>query len=321
MHKNIKIIKNWAAILALRSRQKMTLSAMFISCVILVSFSHDVWGQEEQAFSVDSLVTNVIQSVFENQPDYISNEETDSTKRSSFNAYPYVFYTPETKFAGGAGGIFIFYTSKKQQELKPSKLGFGGYYSSNKQYNISISPNLYFRSNKIYFELPTSYGFFVNKFWGIGGDAPQNDDAAYSQQTFSTSFEIQIPPLLFSADRTGLILSFENVEIVDKMENELLENDSLPGANGARTYGLGTDLVWDSRDNIFFPNSGLYQYFKIMFYPGLSDYIYTSLELDAKGFWSFKPDHVFAVNFYIQSMLGDIPFYNRPSVGGPNRMR
>ena len=66
--------------------------------------------------------------------------------RSSINAYPYVFYTPETKFAAGAGGIFIFYTAKDSVVL-PSKLGFGGYYSTNKQYKISMNPVFYFFEN------------------------------------------------------------------------------------------------------------------------------------------------------------------------------
>lgn len=297
--------------------------------VILLTAGATVVAQDEGS-AIDSLSTNVLQSVYNEEPDHISNEESDSTKRFTLNAYPYVFYTPETKLAGGAGGILIFYTKKSRlfhekenmEKLNPSKIGFGGYYSTNNQYKISIDPKFYFFHNKIYFELPTSYGFFVNKYWGIGDDTPDREDnAAYSQQSFTTAFSIQIPPLLFMADRTGLILAYENIEIVDKMENELLLNDSLPGANSARQYGLGTDLVWDTRDNIFFPNSGSYQYFKLMFYPGMSDFVYTSLELDAKGFWSFAPDHVIALNMYVQSMLGDIPFYNLPSVGGPKRLR
>ena len=287
-----------------------------------------VLGQKESS-DIDTISTNVLQSVFIEDPDHIANEKSDSTKRFTLNAYPYVFYTPETQFAGGAGGILIFYTKKSRlfrevenmEKLKPSKIGFGGYYSTNKQYKITIDPKFYFYHNKIFFELPTSYGFFVNKYWGIGDETMERDSSRYSQQTFTTQFNIQIPPLLFMADRTGLILAYEDIEIVDKMGNELLENDSLPGADGARQFGIGTDLVWDTRDNIFFPNSGLYQYFKLMFYPGISDYVYTSLELDAKGFWSFKPDHVIAVNVYVQSMLGEIPFYNLPSVGGPKRLR
>ena len=40
------------------------------------------------------------------------SKRDSSERRSSFNAYPYAYYTPETSLAFGAGGIFIFYTSK-----------------------------------------------------------------------------------------------------------------------------------------------------------------------------------------------------------------
>jgi hypothetical protein len=70
-------------------------------------------------------------------------EKTSSTKRTSFNVWPYAFYTPEQSLAFGAGGIFIFYTAD-DPILKPSKLGFGGYYTINNQYRVSVNPVLYF---------------------------------------------------------------------------------------------------------------------------------------------------------------------------------
>ncbi len=306
---------------------KYQLYLIILFCAILlhklqISYAQDN-ETEDASFDnfLDSLSGNVLESIYMDEIESVSNDENDSIKKkSTFNAYPYVFYTPESKFAVGAGGIFIFYTGSGK-DLNPSKIGFGGYYSTNKQYKISISPNLYFLDNKLYFELPTSYGFFVNKYWGIGDNTEKYENASYSAKTFSTTFTVQVPPEFFYADRTGLIIDYDNTEIVDKMDNELLMNDSLPGSNGGQLIGFGSDLVWDSRDNIFFPNSGGYQYFKIIFYPGISDYTYAMLELDVKGFRSFKPDHVFAFNLYVQSTIGETPFYKLPALGGMKRMR
>jgi outer membrane protein assembly factor BamA len=126
---------------------------------------------------------------------------------------------------------------------------------------------------------------------------------------------------LFSADRTGLILDLDFTEMTDKRGNELLQNDSLPGSNGGNLIGLGTDLVWDSRDNLFFPNSGGYQYFKVVVYPGMSDYTFSLIELDVRAYRAIAPDHVFAFNFYVESALGETPFYRMPALGGQKRMR
>lgn len=286
--------------------------------ILLVVLLYASCVQAQNKFSTDSLSNNTIENVYVDEPSTVKN---DSINGSSFNAYPYVFYTPESQFAVGAGGIYIFYTGK-EPTLKPSKIGFGGYYSTNKQYNISVNPALYFSENKLYMELPTSYGFFINKYWGTGDSTEDYENAAYSLNTFKSTLTVQVPPKVFSADRTGLILDYNYTEIVDKKNNELLEDDTLPGYNGGSLFGIGTDLVWDSRDNIFFPNNGSYQYFKIVVYPGgLSDYTFAKLQLDVKAFKAISEDHVFAFQFYIESAMGDTPFYMLPSLGGSERMR
>jgi outer membrane protein assembly factor BamA len=277
-----------------------------------------VFAQDENF--TDSLSQNVLENIFEDEPKTVSNDTTKNTKRSSFNAYPYAFYSPESKLAFGAGGIYIFYGGQ-EKDLKPSKIGFGGYYSTNKQYNISINPNLYFFENKLYIEFPTSYGYFIAKYWGIGDDVPVYDSASYAVTTFKTTLKVQVPPEFFSAHRTGLILDLDFTEMTDKRGNELLQNDSLPGSNGGNLIGLGTDLVWDSRDNLFFPNSGGYQYFKVVVYPGMSDYTFSLIELDVRAYRAIAPDHVFAFNFYVESALGETPFYRLPALGGQKRMR
>ena len=286
-----------------------------VTLLFLVVNIANIHAQEKNI--TDSLSNNVIENIYKEEPKTVKN---DSTKRTSFNGYPYVFYTPESKLAFGAGGIFIFYGGK-EPDLRPSKIGFGGYYSTNKQYKLSINPNFYFFENKLYIEMPTSFGYFINKYWGIGDDVPDYADASYAIQTFTTTLTVQIPPRIFSADRTGVIFDYDYTQIVDQMNNELIQNDTLPGFDGGSLIGLGTDLVWDTRDNIFFPNNGGYQYFKIVFYPGISDFTFAKLELDVRGYRAISPDHVFAFNFYVESAMGETPFYKLPALGGAKRMR
>ena len=288
--------------------------AQFLLVVILLLTGAGTFAQDE--YDIDTLSTNVIESVYKDDPATVNK-----TKRTSFNAYPFVFYTPESKLAFGGGGVFIFYTGDGE-ELKPSKIGFGGNYTTNNQYKLSISPNIYMANNDLYMELPTAFGYSVNKYWGIGDETPAYDSAAYTMRFLTSTFKIQVPPRMFAADRTGIIIDFDYTEIVDNLNNELLQNDStIIAPEGGVLFGLGTDLVWDSRDNIFFPNSGGYQYFKVVFYPGMSDYVFTVMELDVRGYRAISPDHVFAAQFYVQSVLGDTPFYKMPLLGGQNRMR
>ena len=275
--------------------------------VMLLSYN---FSNAQVVQAIDSLSNEVLTSIHKDKI-----ENSDSTKSSTFKIYPYAFYTPESKLSVGAGGIYTFYTGDGDK-LKPSKIGFGGYYTTNKQYSISINNVYYFANNNIYFHLPISYGRFVKKYWGVGKDAPDYENASYTMQTLAATLTFQLPPAWFLADRSGLIVDYDYTEIVDKQGNVLLENDTLAGANGGQLIGIGADLVWDTRDNIFFPNSGGYQYFKSVFYPGVSDNVFAFFELDVRHYRAFSKDHVFAANFFLQAATGDTPFYKLPAIGG-----
>lgn len=252
----------------------------------------------------------------------LNAQDADSTKSRglSLNAYPYAYYTPETEFAFGAGGILIFYTGD-DKDLLPSKVTLGGYYSTNGQYNISLKPVFYFNQNKVYLELPMNYGHFVDKFWGVGNNTPETGNESYTLDQFAISLKFQIPPVMFFADRTGIILDYNYTEIDDKQSNALLINDAVTGSDGGQIIGIGTDLLWDTRDNIFFPNTGTYQYFKFIVYPEFSDFVFYEVEMDVKYFAAFSPDHILAANIYLDAKGGEIPFYKLPALGGSSRMR
>jgi outer membrane protein assembly factor BamA len=254
--------------------------------------------------------------------DEASTSENDTTNQRglSFNGYPYAYYTPETQLAFGAGGIFIFYTAA-DSILLPSKIGFGGFYSTNNQYKVSINPAIYFIRNNLYLQLPVSFGHFVDKFWGIGNDTPETGKENYTLDLFSASFVIQAPPILFAADRSGINFIYENAEIVDKMENVLLSGDEVPGSNGGKLFGIGYDLTWETRNNIFFPTSGGYQYIRLVVYPDFSNFVFYTLELDTRHYGSFSPNHVLAGQFYIAATAGETPFYKLPALGGQQKMR
>ncbi len=284
-------------------------SAVILRALILaiaVTFCINTLEAQIETVLLDSLVMNL--------------EDSLGNRKLTINGYPYAFSSPETNLAFGAGGIIIFYT-EKDIKILPSKIGFGGYYSINGQYKISLNPAFYFLENKLFVKVPMSYGKFIDKFWGFGNDTGETGNESYTRQGLSVTFVLQSPPVLFSADRSGLIIDFDDTEITDKMDNSFLLDDEVVGSNGGQSIGFGYDLTWDSRDNIFFPNSGGYQYFKIVVYPELGDFFYAQLELDVKHFESFSPDHVLGFNFYLSSVMGDAPFYKYPALGGAKRMR
>lgn len=278
-----------------------------ITCLFTLTQAVEAQNIESR---IDSISNKALRAKY-----YNKLKTTDTIRKSSFNTYPFVSYTPETDVAFGAGGIFIYYTGKDKM-LKPSKIGFGGFYSVNNQYRISMINDIYLNKNKLHITLPMNYGYYINKYWGVGDDTEEYANAGYAATTFATTLTVQIPTSWFSADRAGMILDYNYTDIIDKKGNELIDDPLIFGSEGGQMIGIGGDLVWDSRENLFTPKSGSYQYFKAVIYPSASDFNFAFFEFEVKHFKSFKNGAVFASNFFLQSATGDTPFYKLPSLGG-----
>ena len=228
----------------------------------------------------------------------VRQQDSVVDKNVTFNGYPYVFYTPETQLAFGGGGIFLFYT-KRNENLRPSKIGVGAHYTTNKQYKFSISSSVYFNDNKLVIQTPVSFGYTLDKFWGIGNTTAELGTEEYFREDLNIELEVQVPPLLFFADRTGFILSYHNTNIVDSQENSFLLNEEVLGFDGGDLFGAGINLIWDRRDNLFYPTKGHYQYIKFLVYPEPSDFVYTSFELDVRYLRRLLKAQVLATNLYL----------------------
>ena len=278
---------------------------------IFIIFFSLIWINLSQA----QIGENLIDSLLVKQNDSIK------IKKVTFNGYPYAFYTPETQAAFGGGGIFLFYTKNKSDELRPSKIGFGAHYTTNKQYKFSLNSSIYFNSNKLVIKMPLSFGYTLDKFWGVGNSTLDTGTEAYFREDFNIQLEVQVPPLLFFADRSGFILEYKNTAIVNVQDNQFLVNEAINGFKGGERYGIGIDLVWDRRDNLFYPTSGHYQYIKFIVYPEPSDYIFTSFELDVRYYKKLLKNQVLATNLYLKSVSSNAPFYELPALGGQQRMR
>ncbi|MDN3723546.1 hypothetical protein QRD02_04070 [Aequorivita sp. SDUM287046] len=251
----------------------------------------------------------------------VRSKDSVKVKKFTFNGYPYAFYSPETQAAVGAGGIILFYTKNDSKNLRPSKIGFGAFYTSNKQYKFSVNPSIYFNSNNLVVQMPVSFSFSQDKFWGIGNETIETGTEDFLREDFNIQLEVQIPPFLFFSDRFGFVLDYKHTTIVDVEENQFLIDETVIGYEGGDIFGAGIDLVWDRRDNLFYPTSGHYQFIKLLVYTEPSDYTYTTFEIDVRYYKKIFKNQVLATNFYFKNVSGDVPFYELPALGGHQRMR
>ena len=110
--------------------------------------------------------------------------DTSKARKVEYAYYPMGFYTPETQFAFGAGGM-IYSRLGFEKDLQPSKIQLSAYYTTNHQYSFSAMPTLYFGgSAKVISESKFIYNKEISKFYGIGNQTSEIENPEYEMGLF-----------------------------------------------------------------------------------------------------------------------------------------
>lgn len=242
-------------------------------------------------------------------------------KRVQIVGLPVVFYTPETSFGGG-GGLQLFFNNRKSTyNERVSNIFTTAIYTANKQFTLSIKPELYLYNGKMFLEGEFIYKIFPNSFWGIGGNTPETGLERYNMKTYSLRVALlnRIPPSL----NFGFEYQYENHEMLDVKEGGLLDTALISGAEGAITSGLSFVLNFDDRDNVYSPVSGTYLIFKGGFSSRTfgASHAFNRYLIDLRRYFTLGGKHTMAVQAYLQSAKGDVPFQSMSWLGGSDRNR
>lgn len=250
--------------------------------------------------------------------------ELFKSRKTNIKVFPYVYYTPETSLAFGVGGIITFYTSQYRL-LRPSKISLSGYYTINKQFKFSISPQMYFYQNMFLLLTDLNYGHYVDRYYGVGNDTPDIENASYNSNAWGFYLNMQLPPLLkeYSHTKIGIIFDLYHYKITDIKENPYLTNQTIEGDKGKISSGFGFIWVWDNRNSIFYPTSGgLHQIKAIFYFKQIgSDFVFNHYELDLRQYLKIRERKVLAFQLFGQFVKINAPFYELAKLGGQRIMR
>jgi outer membrane protein assembly factor BamA len=251
-------------------------------------------------------------------------KKVTTARGSHITAYPYVYYTPETELAFGAGGIITFYTDSAAA-LRPSKIAASGYYSTKKQYKISLLPQIYLARNKVLLGADLSYGYYVDKFWGTGPGVDDISNEDYAARAFGAELVAQFPPFLslLGTSRVGVKYDLLDYNVVEDRGNPFIAGDSVVGSDGGLSSGLGLVWVWDRRDHVFFPEHGIYYQAEAVWNASVfgSDFDYGRYEVDLRNYFRLGQEQVLAAQLFGSFASGEAPFYDLPMMGGGSIMR
>jgi outer membrane protein assembly factor BamA len=162
------------------------------------------------------------------------------------------------------------------------------------------------------------YNFF---FFGIG-----NNQAADFRERYAVDF----PRLRINALRrirpglyAGIRWWYEDHTLSKFEPDKQLSSGLVPGSVGGRVTGPGLVMNLDTRNNVFFPSSGVLLEAAVQTFGKAvgSDYNYTRYLIDAATYKRISKTSILAINAIADINVGEPPFFLMAGMGGPKRMR
>jgi len=245
------------------------------------------------------------------------------TRSASLVVLPVIYYTPETRLAFGAGGIYTFRPQGTPPEGRPSYFQAVAIYTQNKQFTLSLEPNLYLKGETLLLTGLLELSKFPSKFWGIGNVTPDSAEENYTpaQQTFKASLLKKIIPK--ASIFIGLEYNFEHYKFLKFDSAGQLASGTIVGGRGGIVSGLGLVLKLDSRDNIFSPSRGNYFQVSSLFFNRLlaSEYDFFKFKADLRHYLPLGKSQVLALQCVFQAVPGTTPFVALSLLGSDSLMR
>ncbi len=250
-----------------------------------------------------------------------ADEKNGGENQNQLVVLPILYYTPETKLAGGAGGIYYLRTLKDQLRNRPSTFFIDLVYTQRKQALFEITPDLYLKNGRIHLVGYIGLKKYVEKFYGIGSHTTNNMEEDYSfwNVMLKCSLRNRVNPSFYA----GVQFDFEHSKIIEVKPGGLLDSQDVVGKEGGTISGLGIVLVQDNRNNIFFPTRGtLFQVQASLYSQAFgSGYNFQKVNFDFRQYISVFSKHVLAFQQNVNLTSGDVPFQWMSILGGPSAMR
>ena len=252
-----------------------------------------------------------------------AGEDGAAGKTGSFVIMPIVYYSPETRWAGGIGGIWTFRPKGTAPRSRPSALSFVAYYTQNKQYMIAAKPEIYLANEAYFIAGNLEISRYPGRFYGIGSETPDSNREDFTPYQVSLEASVWRKVVPRPGLYAGIVYNFDHYRFTAFDPAGRLASGGVPGSGGGTASGLGVQFRWDDRDNVFTPRRGRQFSFSASLYHSLfgSDYHYTKIQLDLRQFFPLFKSHALAVQGIVRTTAGTVPFVALPKIGSDSVMR
>ena len=250
-----------------------------------------------------------------------NDDPPEDSKKSGFIFIPAIFYTPETKFAGGASMIYYYRGDNDSAKSRPSTIQPTFIFTQKNQIIGSVAVDLYWQQETYRLNGDVSYKKFPDKFYGIGPETTDSMEEDFTPKTFAffLNFYKKVSPGL----NLGLLYEFWDESISETDAGGLLALGIIPGSAGGTVSGAGILVNRDTRDNIFYPTHGTFHQFSAAFFSGGigSNFNFNRYILDLRKYYSLGTSSVLVFQGFASFITGNPPFQFLSRLGGKNIMR
>ena len=250
--------------------------------------------------------------------------DTIAKENKGVFALPLLYYTPDTRWAFGAAGVYYFKSQPKsegQVETRMSNVQFLGDYTQNRQLDISSNWNIFTVNENYLFKGDIRFRNFPDKFYGIGNQTSLSQVEKYSYDL------LVLRSLQLKKIKPGLFLGFD-YEFEYEYNFQLepggdLEKGSVLGNRGSIGSAIGLVGVLDTRDNVINAYKGrLAELSTYFFLPQLgSTFRFIAVNVTYQHYWRLKSKHILAWQTKTRFTFGDVPFLDLPTLGNDDILR
>lgn len=241
--------------------------------------------------------------------------------KTNWTVLPFFSYSPETSVAFGGGGGVFFRPFGAEITDRPSSLKFISYYTLKKMWQFEFEPEIYFKDGIYRLEGNLFFNKIVDKFYGIGNDTSLEDEENYTSKSFR--YFVRFYRQIFKNFYLAVQHEYHHYRLTETEAGKMLGAGVIPGSESADFSGITLFSIWDSRDNILFPEKGSFHEVSIgLFRKNLgSDYDCSIYNFNLRKYFPIFFSSVFAMQAYLRFINGEAPFQWYSYFGGESFMR
>ncbi len=247
----------------------------------------------------------------------------DSTggARSSLSVVPALFYSPETRLGAGAFAIRTFRPAAADEKARPSSVTVGLLGTVEKQAMVIVAADLYRRGEALRWMGLAGWSYFPTKFYGVGAETSDANEEDYTPRTLALA--AQGLPRVMAGLRAGPRVEYQRLRLAEVEAGGLLASGGVPGAGGGDALGAGFAVLYDTRDNVFFPTRGQLHEASVTAFGGSlgGDFTWTRRQVDLRRYLPLGVRHTVALQGLLVSNSGEPPFTQLGLLGGQNVLR